>query len=90
LPCWSVSIELTVVYEKVEGGRIQATIPAVPGTITTGRTKAEARRNVRDALRLTLTTLPDAARDARDTERLELRLGSRARPRDLDDRGLDR
>jgi predicted RNase H-like HicB family nuclease len=76
------AIEVTIVYEKDESGRIQATIPAVPGTITTGRTGAEARRNVRDALRPMLTTVPEDARDAEDTERLELRLGARTRPRD--------
>jgi predicted RNase H-like HicB family nuclease len=83
------AIELTVVYENVEGGRVQATIPAVPGTITVGRTKAEARRNVRDALRLMLTTLPDAAREAQDTEILGLRLDPRTRSRDAG-RDLDR
>ena len=77
------AIELTIVYERVEGGRLQATIPAVPGVITTGRNRAEARRNVRDAFRLMLTTLPESSRDAQDTESLQLTIGGRARPRDL-------
>jgi len=84
------AIELTIVYEQVEGGHLQATIPAVPGVITSGRTRTEARRNVRDALRLLLTTVPDAVRDAPDTESLSLTIGGRTRPpRDLD-RGIDR
>jgi predicted RNase H-like HicB family nuclease len=55
------SIALTIVYEPVEGGHYQAAIPAVPGTITTGRTRTEARANVRDALRTMLTTEPEAS-----------------------------
>jgi predicted RNase H-like HicB family nuclease len=82
------SITLTIVYERVEGGQYQATIPAVPGTITTGRTRAEERSNVRDALRMMLTTEPEAARTARDTEQIELRI-ERARARGLD-RDIDR
>jgi predicted RNase H-like HicB family nuclease len=82
------SIALTVVFEQVEGGHYQASVPAVPGTITTGRTRAEARANVRDALRMILTTEPDAARVATDTEQIELRIG-RTRPGGLD-RDIDR
>lgn len=82
------TIALTIVYERVEGGHYQAMLPAFPGVITAGRTRAEARSNVRDALRMMLTTEPESVRTARDTEQLELRIG-RARPRALD-RDIDR
>jgi DNA-directed RNA polymerase specialized sigma24 family protein/predicted RNase H-like HicB family nuclease len=45
------TIRLTVVYERDEQGWTTATIPAVPGTVSTGRNRREARENVLDALR---------------------------------------
>jgi predicted RNase H-like HicB family nuclease len=51
-------IELTVVYEDAAAGRLTATIPALPGTISWGRTEAEARGNVVDALRNLLRSSP--------------------------------
>ena len=44
-------VRLTVVYERAEHGWTTASIPAVPGTISTGRNRREARDNVLDALR---------------------------------------
>jgi hypothetical protein len=38
-------------YERDQQGWTTATIPAVPGTISTGRNRREARDNVLDALR---------------------------------------
>lgn len=83
------TIELTIVYETVEGGHLQASVPTLPRTITTGRTRAEARRNVRDALRMMLASVPEAVRDAQDTKPLELRIRPCTRSRDLG-RDLDR
>ncbi len=81
-------VELVIVYERVEGGHIQASVPAVPGTISVGRSRDEARTNVIDALRMVLTTLQEPGRGWRDTDTLELSIG-RARRRDPN-RGLDR
>jgi predicted RNase H-like HicB family nuclease len=47
----SDQLRLTVVYERAEHGWTTASIPAVPGTISTGRNRREARDNVLDALR---------------------------------------
>lgn len=51
----SVSAPLTfpvdVVYADAEDGWIMASVPQVPGAFSQGRTRAEARENVRDALR---------------------------------------
>jgi hypothetical protein len=41
---------LTIVYERDQQGWPTATIPAVPGTISAGRNRREARDNVLDAL----------------------------------------
>jgi predicted RNase H-like HicB family nuclease len=45
--------ELAVAYEPAEAGWLTATIAGLPGVITAGRTKDEARANVLDALRTT-------------------------------------
>lgn len=60
----SSPLRLTVVYERAEHGWTTATIPAVPGTISTGRNRREARDNVLDALREMLASpvdVPDSA-----------------------------
>lgn len=51
----SETLQLTVRYEDAGEGWILATIPEVPGAISQGRTRAEARENVIDALRVMLT-----------------------------------
>lgn len=48
-------LELTVHYEDAGEGWVMATVPEVPGAISQGRTRAEARQNVVDALRTVLT-----------------------------------
>jgi predicted RNase H-like HicB family nuclease len=39
---------------KDEDGMWVATVPELPGCISQGRTKAEAKRNIREAIELTL------------------------------------
>jgi predicted RNase H-like HicB family nuclease len=46
----SNTLRLTVVFEDAGEGWIMATVPEVPGAISQGRTRAEARENVIDAL----------------------------------------
>ncbi len=41
---------ITVIYQKGEQGYWVATVAEVPGAISQGRTKSEARENVLDAL----------------------------------------
>ncbi len=45
------TLRLTIVYEDGEDGWIVASIPEVPGAHSQGRSRAEARENVVDALR---------------------------------------
>ena len=42
---------MTIVFEQGEDGWIVASIPEVPGAHSQGKTRAEARANVIDALR---------------------------------------
>jgi predicted RNase H-like HicB family nuclease len=45
------SLHLTITYERGDDGWIIARIRQVPAAVSQGRTKAEARANVVDALR---------------------------------------
>ncbi|HEX3734389.1 MAG TPA: type II toxin-antitoxin system HicB family antitoxin [Solirubrobacterales bacterium] len=49
------ALDLTILYEDGEDGFILASIPAVPGVLSQGRDRAEARENVLDALALMLS-----------------------------------
>ena len=68
----SESLTLTIVFEQGEDGYVVASIPQVPGAMSQGRTRDEARANVIDALRLMLRPDPAGSQDARDSESLEL------------------
>jgi hypothetical protein len=82
------AIDLTVVNEDAGAGRLTATIPALPGTISWGPTQAEARSNVVDALRTMLSVEPERIPDGARAERVRVALGiARRQTRDL---GLDR
>lgn len=48
-------MEFLVVLEQDEGGEIVADVPQLPGCHTQGRTKAEAMRNIREAIDLYLS-----------------------------------
>jgi predicted RNase H-like HicB family nuclease len=62
------SIELTIAYEPVEDGWVQARIVELPAVITAGRTREDAKALVLDALREYLMSLRDEAADG-DGER---------------------
>jgi predicted RNase H-like HicB family nuclease len=69
----SESLRFTIVYEQGDDGWLVAQVKEVPGAVSQGRTRAEARENVIDALRLMLTPEPQ---EAPDSEALELTLSS--------------
>jgi predicted RNase H-like HicB family nuclease len=73
--------ELTIAYECAERGWLTATVPALPGAISAGRTRDEARSNVLDAVRTMLSTPPEGAREG-DVEVVRVRL-ERSRGHDL-------
>lgn len=75
----SDALHLTVVYEDAGEGWIMASIPELPGVLTQGRTREEARFMVRDALREMLLAWaqvgsppPEPLPAGADTETLEL------------------
>jgi predicted RNase H-like HicB family nuclease len=57
----SETMDLTIVYEDGDDGWIVASIPAVSGVFSQGRTRDEARDNVLDALALMLSPEPAEA-----------------------------
>jgi predicted RNase H-like HicB family nuclease len=69
-------LDLTIVYEPGDEGWVIASIPEVPGVLTQGRTREEARANVIDALRLMLSPLPQSADDEREREALHLTIAA--------------
>ena len=74
----SKQVELTIVYEPAEGGRMTARVPAVPGAISVGRTRSDARTHVIDALGELLSVTPELASVPGQTQervQVELQLG---------------
>lgn len=71
-------LQLTIVYESPdEDGWIVARVVQVPGAMSQGRTREEARENVIDALRLLLTPDADDPAGAGDrSEPLELTIAA--------------
>ncbi len=68
-------LRLTIVYEPGEDGWIVVSVPEVPGALSQGETREQARANVIDALRgiLELRFGEHALSDpAQDSEQLEL------------------
>ncbi len=64
---------LAIVYEPdPESEWIVVSIPAVPGVLSQGKTREEARKNVLDALALMLSPEPPEAGDERERELLRL------------------
>ncbi len=71
----SESLRLTIVYEAGEDGWVIASVPEVPGALSQGRTREEARTNVIEALRGILELRfgeHASAEPAADSESLEL------------------
>jgi predicted RNase H-like HicB family nuclease len=68
------TLSLTIHFEDAGDGWTLATIPEVPGAISQGRSREEARDNVIDALRTVLTPDEELAGRAagRDDESLTL------------------
>jgi predicted RNase H-like HicB family nuclease len=54
-------VELSIIYEPVENGWVQARIAELPAVITAGRSREEAKDLVLDALREYLLSLKETA-----------------------------
>lgn len=51
-----MSSQLTVVYQQLEDGWIQAQVPELPGAVSQGRNLQEAREMIQEAVELLLET----------------------------------
>lgn len=72
----SDSLQLTIVYEQGDDGWVIASIPEVPGAMSQGSTRDEARANVIDALQLILSHEPGHEEpQSADREPLTLTIG---------------
>lgn len=69
-------LDLTIRYEAGDDGWIVASIPEVPGALSQGRSREEARANVIDALRLMWTPERTAASEGPDVEHLRLTIAA--------------
>jgi predicted RNase H-like HicB family nuclease len=68
-------LELMIVYEDGGEGWIMSSIPAVPGVLSQGRTREQARENVLDALALILSPEPIEENGKREREVLQVSVG---------------
>jgi predicted RNase H-like HicB family nuclease len=69
-------LALTIVFEPGEDGWVIASIPELAGVFSQGQTRAEARANVIDALRLMLSPEPTGDDDRREREQLHLTIAA--------------
>ena len=69
------ALRFTIRYSDGGEGWVMAQVEEVPGALSQGRTREEARQNVIDALRLMLKPEPDHTVDP-DRESLDLPLAS--------------
>lgn len=73
----SDALRFTIRYSDGGGGWVMAQVEEVPGAISQGRSREEARENVTDALRLMLKPEPgETPSSDPDREPLELPLAS--------------
>jgi predicted RNase H-like HicB family nuclease len=69
-------LRLTIVYEDAGDGWVLARMPEVRGAISQGKTRAEARDNVIDALRELLAARIDSSSEPVDRDSLELTIAA--------------
>jgi predicted RNase H-like HicB family nuclease len=71
------TLNLTIAFDAPdEDGWIVARVLEVPGALSQGRTRKEARENVIDALALMLSPEPSAVDDQREREALHLTIAA--------------
>ena len=75
----AASVDFTISFDSPdEDGWIVARVLEVPGALSQGRTREEARENVLDALSTVLTPDEELAGEAADTDREHLRFTAAA------------
>lgn len=68
-------MKLTIVYEPADEGSYIASIHGVPGALSQGETRDEARENVLDALRELVLSYIEEERPPPNAEREEVNIG---------------
>ena len=66
-------MEFKALIERDEDGYYVATVPALPGCISQGRTEMEANQNIKEAIELHQSQIDCATRRLQDHERIERR-----------------
>jgi predicted RNase H-like HicB family nuclease len=75
----AASVDFTIAFDPPdEDGWIVARVLEVPGALSQGRTREEARENVLDALRTVLTPDEEQAGETADADREHLRFTAAA------------
>jgi predicted RNase H-like HicB family nuclease len=75
----AASLDFTISFDSPdEGGWIVARVLEVPGAMSQGRTREEARENVLDALRTVLTPDEELAGEAPGSDREHMRFTAAA------------
>jgi predicted RNase H-like HicB family nuclease len=75
----AASVDFTITFDRPdEDGWIVARILEVPGALSQGRTREEARENVLDALRTVLTPDEELTGETADSDREHLRFTAAA------------
>lgn len=67
-------MKLRVILEPSEDGGFTAVVPALPGCISEGDTRAEAMENIREAIELYLEPVDDDLTFSPRAEQLEIAL----------------
>lgn len=67
-------MKLKVVLESSDEGGFTATVPALPGCISEGETRAKALANIKEAIRLYLEPVEDDLGHAKNVEVVEIAL----------------
>ena len=65
-------MQLKIILEPSEEGGYTAFVPSLPGCISEGNTKAEALKNIREAIELYLEPVEDDQPYAPDAEMVEM------------------
>ena len=65
-------MKIKIVLERGEDGYIVATVPALPGCVSQGKTKQEALKNIREAIELYLEPDPKDVRPSKNHQVLTL------------------
>ena len=71
-----LTMQFKVVLEKGEDGWYTATVPALPGCISQGKTEEEAKRNIQEAIKLHISLLAEDGIPIRHDKNIKETMGA--------------